>query len=602
MDARPPNPTPSGRQAEVTGEGNAGSFVQKQQRGPGINVRSSNLRVSSSRTSSLKVRQPSISDLLRSNLISIEGDPLRRTPSISELMDFDISPGDLVPDQNVSIVSPPNNNKTEERKAWKSKNSPPNSFAMCVQTSPLRLVGGHKNISESGAVYSTWNTSEERKRAAENRGHQPRQAHFHFQARPPSKPVSSKPGSQSPNRPVSNTVYTKPSVQTSKPEAKLAMDFSIPSASQATAVDTDHANIPNIRRRFHSAHPSSTMATTISVTGHSPTYQGEEIYHPPRPAPPHFSGRKSAWDSSGSDDDSEMEEGVVRSTNDEGTAGVEKRSNGNDLSMPANGDDLGRVQSARASSVSENTIPPSSSQVDMVCAKIIRLCLNSEDTDHDTLEHALVLYERLTTLGVVLKLPGVYKHLIIRCNKEKKIAQALEVFEDMFDAHVEVCVEVWESVNAALVQGGMLEKAAAMLSKMRWGGVTPKPEFFVITILACISIGQVDLADALLSNCDEIPLPYLNHMVEVCTALLSQQTAVGYRAQETSLLEFIARLDFFIGLKNPGSRLAMRDHGSDIEQWHDGNSGVDEELGEGVEDFGDDLKESDPASFEDLVL
>jgi len=112
-----------------------------------------------------------------------------------------------------------------------------------------------------------------------------------------------------------------------------------------------------------------------------------------------------------------MEEGVVRSTNDEGTAGVEKRSNGNDLSMPANGDDLGRVQSARASSVSENTIPPSSSQVDMVCAKIIRLCLNSEDTDHDTLEHALVLYERLTTLDVLLKLPCLYYHLMIRCNK-----------------------------------------------------------------------------------------------------------------------------------------------------------------------------------------
>ena len=77
---------------------------------------------------------------------------------------------------------------------------------------------------------------------------------------------------------------------------------------------------------------------------------------------------------------------------------------------------------------------------------------------------------------------------------------------------------------------------------------------------------------------------------------------IQVREWETSLLEFIARLDFFIGLKNPGSRLAMRDHGSDIEQWHDGNSGVDEELGEGVEDFGDDLKESDPASFEDLVL
>ena len=123
----------------------------------------------------------------------------------------------------------------------------------------------------------------------------------------------------------------------------------------------------------------------------------------------------------------------------------------------------------------------STAQIDRTSAKIIRLCLDErEDYILDSLDYAIHLFNRLIQRKVVLKLPGVYKHLILRCCREKKIVPALDIFNHMCDANVTVPVVVWENINSALLNAGMLEKCIGMISNMRWRKMVVKNGTYIL--------------------------------------------------------------------------------------------------------------------------
>ena len=183
----------------------------------------------------------------------------------------------------------------------------------------------------------------------------------------------------------------------------------------------------------------------------------------------------------------------------------------------------------------------STAQIDRISAKIIRLCLEErEDYILDSLDYAIHLFNRLRQKKVVLKLPGVYKHLILRCCREKKIVQALDIFNHMCDANVTIPIVVWENINSTLLHAGMLEKCIGMISNMRWRKMDVKNEFYIITMLAYISIGQIDLANTLLQQFPpNVPIPLIKHVIDVCESLVQNHAAVGFRAQENAILELI---------------------------------------------------------------
>lgn len=98
--SRPPNPTPTksflGEQ-EVENSNSSIVFVDDFQKGGGDGAFAYILRNRGSQQNF--GTQPSLSDLIKEKLITIDGTDqygLNRTPSLSDLMDFEISPTDLV--------------------------------------------------------------------------------------------------------------------------------------------------------------------------------------------------------------------------------------------------------------------------------------------------------------------------------------------------------------------------------------------------------------------------------------------------------------------------------------------------------------------------
>ncbi len=430
-----------------------------------------------------KVRkQPSLSDLLKANVISLDG---VKTPSISELMDFDISPGDLLPENDPTCQSKSNNEGTDTPKIHTSTENIIVVKGGYLKTSPMKPSRPRRVVDK---LYQTWNASENRKKRAVDRGLPVKQ----FEASPPKS-------TQRRRRPVNRNEKLGMSV-TGKSPTRQTQHF-----PQNGAVGKD----------------DRTAALLSNM--------------PPRPSGPlPFSsgGRRSAWDSSSSDDGTDDDD-------DRDFCGVEatqKQTTGEAVSPNA----IVKLKKALASS-----------EVDMISSRIIRLCVIKKKGTAP-LENALALFNHLLANGVILKLPGVYKSIIMRCCKEKNVVQALHIFDCMCQASVQFDVELWECLNRALVNGGMIEKAAALLSNMRWKNLSPKPEFYVVTMLACITIGKIGLADALLDKCkEEIPMAFLHHLSDVCTTLLSNWKLAGYRARETSILEFIGKVDYLIDLRTP---------------------------------------------------
>jgi pentatricopeptide repeat protein len=496
QDPRPANPTPSSGRTLGDTPGKGSDWFQGGLEEPPKNK--------------VVKKQPSLSDLLKANIISIDG---VKTPSISELMDFDISPGDLLP-ENDSTFRKSNNDSPHEPTSPPRRGEGISSVGNKmkggkIKTSPLKRPQ-NRATKQTGSVYQTWNSTGERRKRAAGRGLPVGQ----FKACPPPRNTVGRPQHHRGGRPSE------------------AMDISITGNSPTRSGTGPHPTSSPKRSQFREDR------------------NGHVLSHiPPRPSGPlpfSPSGRRSAWDSSSSEED----------TDDEGQTALAPPSD-NEHSEPSPQASLQNIHASSFASANGNTsaggdpkllTAMSSSQIDMVSAKIIRLCIETKD-GAASLEAALNLFNRLIANGVILKLPGVYKSIIIRCCKEKNVAQALAIFDRMCQASVQFDVEVWERLNQALVSGGMIEKAAALLSNMRWKNLSPKPEFYVITMLACVTIGKIGLADALLSKSkDELPVAFLHHIVDVCTTLLSNWKLAGYRARETSLLEFIGNLDYLIDL------------------------------------------------------
>ena len=87
-----------------------------------------------------------MSDLIKANLISVDGTDrgMSHTPSLSDLMDFEISPDDLL-----SETSSNNNNNNR-----RNQNNNKNDDTSQIQTSPLAKARRSKHVP---AVYQTWN-------------------------------------------------------------------------------------------------------------------------------------------------------------------------------------------------------------------------------------------------------------------------------------------------------------------------------------------------------------------------------------------------------------------------------------------------------------
>jgi pentatricopeptide repeat protein len=558
MNKRPPNPTPSRQfnieQQRVSVSTTKHNLLKKSIQNNDTNNNSSSKAIYTFGSGESKRsfhKQPSLSDLIKANLVTIDGTDrgMGRTPSLSDLMDFEISADDLLSETN--NYHHRNNSNTKKREPGNSQ----------IQTSPLAKARRGKH---TPAVYQTWNDSKERRDRAYKHLHLDSFYKSHatntvLDKNTKKKNIITKP--RAPRRPAAkNTYKLKDASKLSETREILVQGYSAP------------------------------RQENVNITNENASHVADDYQFPPRPKSPcPFEGRRSAWDNDSEsdsssvlscyDDDNNVDPDLTSFQNPKYRHSDNNTMNDNDINnvkmknnikvklyLKHENNDQKSISSAKKNNTTatdnqqqngplhanaSTKIPTSIStaQIDRISAKIIRLCLDErEDYILDSLDYAIHLYNRLRHKKVVLKLPGVYKHLILRCCREKKIVQALDIFNHMCDANVTIPIVVWENINSALLHAGMLEKCIGMISNMRWRKMVVKNEFYIITMLAYISIGQIDLANTLLQQFPpNVPIPLIKHVIDVCESLFQNHAAVGFRAQENAMLELISSLDAMCG-------------------------------------------------------
>ena len=484
MEGRPSNPTPS-RQFNIEQQH---AIVQPVNNNNNNNNHANNINDNNKKNSTRMYtfesgkekhtfkKQPSLSDLIKANLISVDGTDrgMSHTPSLSDLMDFEISPDDLL-----SETSSNNNNNR------RNQNNNKNDDTSQIQTSPLAKARRSKHVP---AVYQTWNDSKERRDRAYK--HLQLDQFYKGDDNNDNNMISSsspnnnknKPKPRPPRRPASSNTY------------KFKGGISAVSSNREFSIQ--------------GRSPPRQDGKKINVTNENASHITEDHrFPPPRPkSPVPFEGRRSAWDRDGSESDSSSALSEHDDDNDydhdnfgiNNTKGLHYNSNNTETQSstihanlkvklyidPEKNNEKSMNDNKKKDLVNKKTSSSTSlstAQIDRTSAKIIRLCLDErEDYILDSLDYAIHLFNRLIQRKVVLKLPGVYKHLILRCCREKKIVPALDIFNHMCDANVTVPVVVWENINSALLNAGMLEKCIGMISNMRWRKMVVKNGTYIL--------------------------------------------------------------------------------------------------------------------------